>query len=155
VSEHSNDSHGAIVIGAGPAGVAVAATLGAKGVETVVLERGDAVGTSWREHYDGLRLNSMRIYSKLPGLPIPRRYGRFVSRDDFLAYLEAYEALNRLDVRYGCEAIGSIATRRVRGVSPPQRASCTPAWWSSRRDLTRARRCRSGRRCDGIVRSLR
>lgn len=103
MSEHSNDSHGAIVIGAGPAGVAVAATLGARGVETVVLERGDAVGTSWREHYDGLRLNSMRIYSKLPGLPIPRRYGRFVSRDDFLAYLEAYEALNRLDVRYGCE----------------------------------------------------
>ena len=97
-----SEQHDAVVIGAGPAGLAVAAALGARGIDATVLERSDAVGSSWRAHYEGLRLNSMRVFSNLPGLSIPRRCGRFVLRDDFVAYLEAYASLSRLDVRFGC-----------------------------------------------------
>ncbi|RHA38194.1 flavin-containing monooxygenase [Cellulomonas rhizosphaerae] len=88
-----------LVIGAGPAGLAVAAALRARGVEATVLERADDVAASWRGHYDRLHLHTTRRWSSLPGTVIPRRYGRWVARDDVVAYLEAYAA--DLDVRTG------------------------------------------------------
>ena len=47
----------AAVVGAGPAGLAASAALGARGVEHVVLERGLA-GQSWRGRWDSFRLNT-------------------------------------------------------------------------------------------------
>ncbi len=90
-----------LVIGAGPGGLAAAAALKARGVDVVVLERSDAVGSSWRGHYDRLHLHTTRRWSGLPGLPIPREYGRWVARDDVVRYLELYAAHHRLDVRTG------------------------------------------------------
>lgn len=80
----------AIVIGAGSAGLATAALLQKDGLEVEVLEAGTAPGASWSSRYDSLRLNTVRRLSGLPGLGIPRSYGRWVSRDDFAAYLCSY-----------------------------------------------------------------
>lgn len=90
-----------VIVGAGPAGLAVAAELRRAGVESVVLERGPGVATSWRSRHEGLRLNTIRWQSGLPGLRIPRSAGRWVSRDDYVSYLERYAAAHRLDVRPG------------------------------------------------------
>src|SRR6478609_5505435 len=92
-----------IVVGGGPAGLAVAASLGRRGVPALVLERSAAVGASWRRHYERLHLHTTRRGSSLPGLVIPRRYGRWVARADVVRYLEAYAAHHRLDVRTGVE----------------------------------------------------
>lgn len=89
------------VIGAGPGGLAVAAALTARGVEALVVDRAAAVGSSWRRHYDRLHLHTPRSWSGLPGLPIPRRYGRWVAREDVVAYLEQYAAHHRLRLRLG------------------------------------------------------
>ncbi|MEV6638016.1 NAD(P)/FAD-dependent oxidoreductase [Actinoplanes sp. NPDC051470] len=89
------------VLGAGAAGLGVAAALKARGVDSVVLERGPGVGSSWRGRYDRLKLHTTRRLSGLPGLPIPREYGRWVRRDDLVRYLEAYAAKFDLDVRTG------------------------------------------------------
>ncbi|WP_256103454.1 NAD(P)/FAD-dependent oxidoreductase [Streptomyces sp. ODS05-4] len=91
------------VIGAGPGGLAVAAELGRRGVRTVVLEKADAVGASWRGHYDRLRLHTTRRLSGLPGLKMPRSFGRWVKRDDVVRYLEKYAEVHRLDVVTGVE----------------------------------------------------
>jgi putative flavoprotein involved in K+ transport len=90
-----------IVLGGGAAGLAVAAQLKARGVDCVVLERGERVATSWRGRYDRLRLHTVRRLSGLPGLSIPREYGRWVRRDDLVRYLEAYAERFGLDVRTG------------------------------------------------------
>jgi putative flavoprotein involved in K+ transport len=90
-----------IVLGAGAAGLAVAAQLKARGVHAVVLERGPGVATSWRGRYDRLHLHTIRRLSGLPGFPIPREYGRWISRDDLVRYLEAYAERFGLDVRTG------------------------------------------------------
>ena len=85
-----------VVVGAGPAGLAVAAALSRAGAPVAVLERGPDVGSAWRARYDSLHLHTARWLSGLPGAPIPRRYGRWVARDDFVAYLREYA--DRFDV---------------------------------------------------------
>lgn len=91
------------VVGAGPGGLAAAAALGAAGVSTTILERSTSVGSSWRGHYDRLHLHTTRWLSGLPGMPNPRRAGEWVSRDDFVAYLEGYVLHHTLAVRTGVE----------------------------------------------------
>lgn len=94
----------AAVLGAGPGGLAAAAELTRAGVETIVLDKADRVGASWVTHYDRLHLHTSRGLSHLPGYRIPRRYGRWVARDDLLRYLADYAAHHRLDVRLGVTA---------------------------------------------------
>jgi len=94
--------HDVAVVGAGPAGIGVATELGRQGMsDVVVLERAERLGQSWRSRYDGLRLNTVRGLSGFPGHPIPRRAGRWPSRDDFVAYLEDAARRARLDIRFG------------------------------------------------------
>ncbi|MGW0842664.1 flavin-containing monooxygenase [Streptomyces sp. NPDC002787] len=91
------------VIGGGPGGLAVAYALRAQGVRAVVLEKSDAVGASWRRHYDRLHLHTTRRLSALPGLPMPRRFGRWVSRDNLVRYLEKYAEVHQLEIVTGVE----------------------------------------------------
>ncbi len=95
------ERHEAIVAGAGPAGLATAALLEERGFEVLVLERGEAVGARWRARYEPLRLNTARSFSDLPGHRLPRRFGRYPGRDDFVAYLERYAEQRRLTIRFG------------------------------------------------------
>ena len=88
-----------LVVGAGPAGLATAAELRRRGVPATILERGDAVGTSWRGRYDRLRLNTSRWFSKLPGGSYASGTGIFPTRDEVVTYLEDYARGNALDVR--------------------------------------------------------
>jgi putative flavoprotein involved in K+ transport len=101
----------AVVLGAGPAGLAAAAELKRVGIPVVVLDKADRVGSSWAGHYDRLHLHTSRGLSGLPGYRIPRRFGRWVARDGVLAYLAEYADLHGLDVR-----LGVTATAVERGV---------------------------------------
>ncbi|QLI99860.1 NAD(P)/FAD-dependent oxidoreductase [Streptomyces sp. NEAU-sy36] len=89
------------VIGAGPGGLAAAYALREHGVRAVVLEKSDRVAASWRGHYDRLRLHTTRRLSALPGLRIPRRFGRWVARDDVVRYLEKYAEHHELEIVTG------------------------------------------------------
>ncbi|MGV9450197.1 flavin-containing monooxygenase [Streptomyces sp. NPDC003635] len=91
------------VIGGGPGGLSVAYALRAQGIRAVVLEKSDRVGASWRGHYDRLHLHTTRRLSGLPGLPMPRRFGRWVSRDDVVRYLEKYAEHHELEIVTGVE----------------------------------------------------
>jgi cation diffusion facilitator CzcD-associated flavoprotein CzcO len=102
----------AIIIGAGPAGLACAATMRAKGLKVTVVDKADSVGSSWRRHYDRLHLHTDRNHSGLPGMAMPRSYPRYPSRAQVVDYLESYAA--RFDIR---PAFGTAITslRQERG----------------------------------------
>jgi putative flavoprotein involved in K+ transport len=96
----------AVVIGAGPGGLAVAAELGRRGIPALVVDRQPNVGSTWRHHYDRLRLHTPRNLSHLPGYPIPRRFGRWVARADVVRYLEEYAAHHKLELRLSTNVEG-------------------------------------------------
>ena len=90
-----------VIVGAGSAGLATAALLRRDGLDPLVLEAGPEPGAAWRERYDRLRLHTPRLLSGLPGHRIPRRYGRWVRRDDLIAYFKEYAEAQGVEVRTG------------------------------------------------------
>jgi cation diffusion facilitator CzcD-associated flavoprotein CzcO len=90
-----------VIVGAGPAGLAVAAELAHSAVPSVVLERADAIAASWRGRYDRLRLNTCRWTSRLPHSRYAKGAALFPSRDEVVRYLEDYAERHGLDVRLG------------------------------------------------------
>jgi cation diffusion facilitator CzcD-associated flavoprotein CzcO len=116
------------IIGAGPGGLATAAALHERGISTVVLEKSTSVAASWRAHYDRLRLHTTRRWSALPGLAIPRSYGRWVARDDFVRYLESYAEHHGIEVATGVEvdSVGRSGTDWVLHANQGRRLT-TPA----------------------------
>ena len=88
------------IVGAGPAGLALARELQRRGVRPVLLERG-RVGETWARQYAGLRLHARADASSLPGLPWRGTATPFPTADDMVAYLRAYAAHFALDVREG------------------------------------------------------
>ncbi|MET7437342.1 flavin-containing monooxygenase [Streptomyces sp. NPDC004082] len=99
----SHEDRPVYVIGGGPGGLAAAYALRSRGVRAVVLERSDRVGASWRRHYDRLHLHTTRRLSALPGLAMPRSFGRWVSRDNVVRYLEKYAEHHELEIVTGVE----------------------------------------------------
>jgi cation diffusion facilitator CzcD-associated flavoprotein CzcO len=97
----------AIVIGAGPAGLATAACLGQFGIQACVLERSDSVGASWRSHYRRLHLHTVKELSALPGLPFPAQAPRYVAREQMVRYLEDYAE------HFGIRPLFGVAVQRI------------------------------------------
>lgn len=95
-----------MVVGAGPAGLGVAAALRRSGVDPLVIDRSDSIGSAWRTRYDSFRLHTIRWLSGLPGMAIPRAYGPWVVRDDFVRYLESYAARFEITPRFETELLG-------------------------------------------------
>lgn len=90
-----------IVVGAGPAGLAVGACLRRAGVPFLLLEQADSIAASWRGHYDRLHLHTPKAFSSLPFLPFPQEYPRYPSRLQVIEYLEAYARHFALEPEFG------------------------------------------------------
>jgi cation diffusion facilitator CzcD-associated flavoprotein CzcO len=132
-----------IIVGAGPAGLAAAAELGRRRIPAAVLERGDAVGSSWYTRYDRLRLNSSRWFSQLPGARFARGVGAFPTRDDMVRYLDRYARRYEVDVRLRTAverierdgggwvvrtSVGELPAEHVVVATGYQRVGHIPAW---------------------------
>jgi indole-3-pyruvate monooxygenase len=99
-----------LVIGAGPAGLAAAGgirvgekwTDEANWCRLVVVEREQAVATSWRRHYSRLHLHTPRMVSQLPGVPMPDHYPQYPSRQQVVDYCQGYASMMQFDIRFNC-----------------------------------------------------
>jgi putative flavoprotein involved in K+ transport len=87
-----------VVVGAGQAGLALAARLRVLGVATLVIERNGRVGDNWRARYPGLVLHDPVWYDHLPYLPFPESWPVFTPKDKLADWLEGYAAFMELDV---------------------------------------------------------
>ena len=87
-----------LIVGAGPAGLALGACLAARGVRATLVEEGGAPGWSWLQRYESLRLHTTRRDSRLPLLAMPGG-DRYPTAKQFAAYCTHYAKAFGLDVR--------------------------------------------------------
>jgi putative flavoprotein involved in K+ transport len=80
-----------IIVGGGQAGLAMSRCLADRGVDNVVLERGQ-VGERWRsERWDSLRMLTPRWQSRLPGWSYTGpEAGGYMTKSEVIDYLSAY-----------------------------------------------------------------
>lgn len=79
-----------LIIGAGPAGLAVAAQLVNAGLPYEIVEQKDTIASSWHNHYDRLHLHTVKSQSNLPFIEFPEHYPQYVSRQLLVDYYENY-----------------------------------------------------------------
>jgi cation diffusion facilitator CzcD-associated flavoprotein CzcO len=91
--------HDVAIIGAGPAGISVALSLRDRGITALLIDRADAVGSSWRNRYHRLRLNTGRQFSHLPGRPFPKGTPTFPARDQVVEHLETHVREGAVELR--------------------------------------------------------
>jgi len=94
-----------IIIGAGPAGLAVAGRMEKAGLEYTILEKSDKAGNAWRNHYDRLHLHTVKQWSHLPHLPFPEDYPTYVSRLQLVDYCDKYVEHFQIKPKFGTEIL--------------------------------------------------
>ena len=97
------DASTVVVVGAGHSGLSTAAALARRGIPVVILERTDTVGSTWRNRYEALRLNTERWGSALPGLTLGTGGSRWPSTAEFADYLGRYAEHHQLRPRFGVQ----------------------------------------------------
>ncbi len=95
-----------LVIGAGQAGLAVAAELTRHDLRYLVVDAASEIGHTWRSRWDSLRLFSPAQYDGLPGLPFPAPADSYPTKDDVADYLAAYASRFQLPVLLDCKVTG-------------------------------------------------
>jgi cation diffusion facilitator CzcD-associated flavoprotein CzcO len=104
MTTETHDGPDAVVIGAGPAGLAVARQLDYQhGIKALVVDRAAAPAISWRRRYDNFRLNTTGFLSHLPGQRIPLNAGRWPTKEDMVRYFDHYVARQNIAIMLGCE----------------------------------------------------
>ncbi|KAG5564539.1 hypothetical protein RHGRI_000649 [Rhododendron griersonianum] len=80
-----------IIIGAGPSGLATAASLTRLSIPYIILEREDCSASLWKKKsYDRLHLHLPKQYCQLPHIPFPTNFPKYVPKNQFLQYLDSY-----------------------------------------------------------------
>jgi len=92
-----------LIVGAGPAGLAVGAVLRSANASFTVLERSAHVADSWHRHYDRLHLHTPKRFSALPFRRFPRAYPRFPSRQQVVDYFADYARAFDIEPELGQE----------------------------------------------------
>jgi putative flavoprotein involved in K+ transport len=138
------DDRDVVVIGAGPAGLAIARELEHRhGINALVVDRAAAPAISWRTRYDNFRLNTTGFLSHLPGQRIPVTAGRWPTREDMVRYFDDYVRRQNITLELECEVktidrarggwrldttSGEIRTRAMVLATGNYRTPIVPGW---------------------------
>ncbi|MHC8510284.1 MAG: NAD(P)-binding domain-containing protein [Rhodospirillales bacterium] len=87
----------AVIIGGGQGGIGLGARLRQLGVPTVILEKNERAGDSWRNRYKSLCLHDPVWYDHMPYLPFPPNWPVFSPKDKIGDWLEMYAKVMELN----------------------------------------------------------
>jgi cation diffusion facilitator CzcD-associated flavoprotein CzcO len=90
-----------LVVGAGQAGLAIAARLRQLKVDTLIVERWPRIGDNWRRRYHALTLHNQVHVNHLPYMPFPPNWPVYIPKDKLANWFEAYVDAMELNVWTG------------------------------------------------------
>ena len=83
--------NGVIIVGAGPSGLATAASLKEAGVGSLIIEKSECLASLWQHNtYDRLHLHLPKKFCELPLYPFPAHLPTYPTRLQFVDYLQDY-----------------------------------------------------------------
>ncbi|KAH0296718.1 FAD/NAD(P)-binding domain-containing protein, partial [Aureobasidium melanogenum] len=88
----------ALIIGAGQAGLNLAARLQALGLSTLIVDRQARVGDNWRSRYRTLVTHDPVTYAHMSYLPFPSNWPLYTPKDKLGDWFEAYASLMELNI---------------------------------------------------------
>src|SRR5215831_10355752 len=80
-----------LIVGASISGLASATCLQKQGLEYIIIEKTNSVGTPWRNHYQRLHLHTNKRISNLPYKKFGSKVPRYPSRQEVVNYLDDYQ----------------------------------------------------------------
>ncbi|MGP3698081.1 NAD(P)-binding domain-containing protein [Rhodobacter sp. NSM] len=86
-----------LIIGGGQGGIALGARLRQLGVPTIIVEKNERPGDSWRRRYKSLCLHDPVWYDHLPYIPFPDNWPVFAPKDKIGDWLEMYTKVMELN----------------------------------------------------------
>ncbi|MBJ3762760.1 NAD(P)/FAD-dependent oxidoreductase [Maribius pontilimi] len=86
-----------VIIGGGQGGIALGARLRQLGVPTIIVEKNDRPGDSWRKRYKSLCLHDPVWYDHLPYIKFPENWPVFSPKDKIGDWLEMYTKVMELN----------------------------------------------------------
>jgi putative flavoprotein involved in K+ transport len=86
-----------VIVGGGQGGIALGARLRQLGVPTIIVERNERPGDSWRRRYKSLALHDPVWYDHLPYIPFPDTWPVFSPKDKIGDWLEMYTRVMELN----------------------------------------------------------
>jgi putative flavoprotein involved in K+ transport len=86
-----------LIVGGGQGGIALAARLRQLRVPTIVVEKNDRPGDSWRKRYKSLCLHDPVWYDHLPYIKFPENWPVFAPKDKIGDWLEMYAKVMELN----------------------------------------------------------
>ncbi|MED6223821.1 hypothetical protein PIB30_077860 [Stylosanthes scabra] len=102
-----------VIVGAGPAGIATAGCLNKLNIPNIVLERDDCNASFYRKRtHDNLKLHLDKKFCSLPHYPIPPSLPNFVTRVQFLRYIESYVAHFNVAIKYNRAVESAVVYER-------------------------------------------
>lgn len=103
-----------LIVGGGQGGVALGARLKQLNVPTIVIDKHERPGDSWRKRYKSLCLHDPVWYDHLPYLPFPENWPVFSPKDKIGDWLEMYAKVMELDY-WGSTACKSASYDAAKG----------------------------------------
>src|SRR4051794_9107045 len=86
-----------VIVGGGQGGIGLAARLRQLGVPTIIVERNERPGDSWRKRYKSLCLHDPVWYDHLPYIKFPENWPVFSPKDKIGDWLEMYTRVMELN----------------------------------------------------------
>ncbi len=86
-----------VIIGGGQGGIGLGARLRRLGVPTIIVDKNERPGDSWRNRYKSLCLHDPVWYDHLPYLPFPDDWPVFSPKDKIGDWLESYARIMELN----------------------------------------------------------
>ena len=86
-----------VIIGGGQGGIALGARLRQLGVPTIIIEKNERPGDSWRKRYKSLCLHDPVWYDHLPYIKFPENWPIFSPKDKIGDWLEMYTKVMELN----------------------------------------------------------